>query len=207
MANHSTSDTEELLALAAAGSDEAMQKLFLRHRERLRRMVAARVDPRLAARFDPSDVLQDAWLDAFRKLPRYLEERPLPFYPWLRRLTLERLAELHRRHVIARKRDPRFEVSLNDEVSDASAWQLAERLSASGNVCPGAQAIREEANQRVREALARLRPDDREILILRYLEQLSTDETAAALGISESAAKMRHLRALERIRTLLQRSS
>src|SRR5262245_53645659 len=97
-------DTERLLQRAAAGDPAARDQLFTRHRDRLRRAIARRLDRRLAARVDPSDVVQEALADADRKLVGYLRDRPLPFYPWLRRLALERLVQLHRRHVRARKR-------------------------------------------------------------------------------------------------------
>jgi RNA polymerase sigma-70 factor (ECF subfamily) len=85
-------DTEELLQRAASGDPQARQLLLTRHRKRLRRMVAVRLDPRLAARLDPSDVVQEALAAAARQLDAYLRDRPLPFYPWLRRLAWERLA-------------------------------------------------------------------------------------------------------------------
>lgn len=202
-----TADSDELLALAAAGHDGAVQELFLRYRDRLRRMVGVRIDQRLAARFDPSDIVQDALLDASRKLAGYLQNRPVPVYPWLRRLTLERLLELHRRHIVAHKRNPSFEASPGNWLSDESAWQLADRLAGSSGSAPSQRLIRDEERRRLHEALERLVPHDREVLVLRYLEQLSANETAAALGVSASAAKMRHLRALERIRALLEESS
>lgn len=205
--NVPTSDSDELLIMAAAGHDGATQELFLRHRDRLRRMVGVRIDPRLVARFDPSDVVQDALMDASRKFAGYLQNKPLPFYPWLRRLTLERLLELHRRHVFADKRNPDAEVNVDVWLSDASAWQLADCLTGSAETAPPERLIREEERRRVQAALERLLAHEREILVLRYLEQLSTSEAAAALGVSESAAKMRHLRALERIREFLQESS
>src|SRR4051794_11198000 len=99
-------DTELLLdrAAGAGGDADARNRLLQRHRDRLKRMVAVRSDPRLAARVDPSDVVQEALADAAGKLDGYLRDRPLPFYPWLRRLAAERLVALHRRHVQARRR-------------------------------------------------------------------------------------------------------
>jgi RNA polymerase sigma-70 factor, ECF subfamily len=79
-------DTEELIDRAKGGDDSARQQLLARHRERLRRMVVVRLDGRLAARVDPSDVVQEALLDAAGKLSGYLREPAVPFYPWLRRL-------------------------------------------------------------------------------------------------------------------------
>src|SRR3954454_9926595 len=99
-----TADTEHLLNQAAHGDATARDRLLDRHRDRLKRMVAVRADPRLAARVDPSDVVQETLTEAAGKLDRSLAARPLPFYPWLRQLALERLATLHRRHVRAGRR-------------------------------------------------------------------------------------------------------
>ena len=122
-------DAEELLARASHGDAAAQQELLGQHGERLRKMVAARLDRRLAARIDPSDVVQEALLDASRLLPAYLRERPLPFYPWLRRLTWKRLVKLHHQHLGAQKRNAAREeqwLGLPDE----SVQELAERLVA-----------------------------------------------------------------------------
>ena len=108
MAEHDA-ETEALLASAEDGDGAARELLLGRHRDRLRHMVAVRMDRRLSARLDPSDVVQEALVDAHLELPRYLSERPLPFYPWLRQLAGERLAELHRRHVQAARRSVRRE--------------------------------------------------------------------------------------------------
>src|SRR5437867_2294662 len=97
-------DTEELLDRVGRGDGAARQQLLTRHRRRLRRMIAVRMDRRMAARVDPSDVVQETLAEADTKLPGYLRSRPLPFYPWLRQLAIERLIDLHRRHIQARKR-------------------------------------------------------------------------------------------------------
>jgi RNA polymerase sigma-70 factor, ECF subfamily len=194
-------DTEQLLDEGAAGNADARDRLLARHRDRLTRMVAVRADPRLAARVDPSDVVQEALADAAARLDGYLRERPLPFYPWLRRLAWERLAALHRRHVRAQRRT----VAREDGplvLPDGSVLQLARRLAApSGG--PSARLRRDEVRDRVRAALARLKEADREVLVLRHLEGLSAREIAAVLGISEAAVNTRHVRALHRVRGLL----
>src|SRR5262245_10354473 len=99
-----TSDTEQLLQRVARGDDAARDQLLERYRRRLRRMVAVRFDVRLAARVDPSDVVQETLADANAQLNRYLQERPLPFYPWLRQLAERRLIDVYRRHVLAQRR-------------------------------------------------------------------------------------------------------
>lgn len=165
-------------------------------------MVAVHMDPRLFGRFDPSDVIQDALMEAASRLPRFLKERPVPFYPWLRKITLERLIDLNRLH-LAEKRSPDRELPTSG-LPDESVWRLAGQLAAMSDQGPVDMAIVEEQRRRLHHALGELPENDREILILRYLEQLSTADSAAVLGIQESAVKMRHLRALERIRELLQ---
>jgi RNA polymerase sigma-70 factor (ECF subfamily) len=190
----------ELLARAGHGNHSAVEQLLARHRDRLRRMVAVRMDDRLAARVDPSDVVQETLAMAAQRLSEYLRQPPLPFYPWLRQIACNRLADLCRRHIQVSKRSVRREERLG--LSDASAIRLADRVAARGS-SPLKHLLREELRARVRAALAALATADREILILRHLEQLSFAESAAVLGITETAAKQRHVRALRRIRRLL----
>jgi RNA polymerase sigma-70 factor (ECF subfamily) len=195
-------DTDELVEQASAGDREARQQLLVRHRDRLRQMVALRMDRRLRARVDPSDVVQEALADAAQELSDYLRQRPLPFYPWLRQLAWDRLIELHRRHVHAQKRSVRREDPEFLALPEESAVQLAQRLLAPGST-PSERLVRDELRGRVQAALAQLSPRNREVLVLRHLEQLSTQDTAAILGITQGPVKTRHLRALERLRSLL----
>ena len=200
--NPKPSDTDELLRQATLGDNDARQRLLDRHRGRLRQMVAVRVDRRLSARVDPSDVVQEALADASQHLDDYLRDRPLAFYPWLRQFAWERLVALHRRHVLAEKRSVTREERSDVLLSDRSAGALADRLLAPGT-SPSHRVLRDELLDRVRNALARLTPRDREVLVMRQLEQLSTGEVAAVLGISEGAVMTRQTRALVRLRALL----
>ena len=194
-------DTEELLRRSADGDRAARGALLQRHRDRLRRMVALRMDPRLAPRLDPSDVVQEILVEADRRLDPYARERPLPFYPWLRQLAADRLVEVYRRHVRAARRAVDREESPAN-LSNRSADELADRLLAWGSG-PSAAARRRELRDRVRAALAALPETDREVLTLRHLEELSARETAAVLGLSEAAVKSRALRAMQRLRHIL----
>jgi RNA polymerase sigma-70 factor (ECF subfamily) len=195
-------DTEQLLDLAAGGNDEARGALLERHRQRLRSLVALRLDRRLAARADPSDVVQESLADADRRLSEFLRDRPVPFYVWLRQLALERLADLCRLHLRAQKRSVRREEISVSALPDESLMELAERLVARGS-SPDSHMQREDIRAGVRAALLGLPERDREVLAMRHLEELSVREIAAALGISEGAVKVRHVRALERLRAKL----
>jgi RNA polymerase sigma-70 factor (ECF subfamily) len=195
-------DTDQLLDQASQGDGDARQQLLARHRGRLRAMVAARVDRRLAARLDPSDIVQEALAEAARKLDDYLHERPLPFYPWLRQLAWDRLVKEHRAHLARARRSVRREEPGVLGLPDESLADLAQRLASSGS-SPSRHALRVELQGRVQAALALLSEADREVLVLRYLEQMPLREVAAVLGVGVSAVKMRHFRALERLRVLL----
>jgi RNA polymerase sigma-70 factor (ECF subfamily) len=195
-------DTDQLLARAKAGDASARGRLLERHRGRLRGMVALRLDPRLAARVDPSDLMQETLAVAHRRLDDYLRDRPLPFYPWLRQIAADRLAELHRRHVVSRKRTVAREEPGGLRLADGSDLELARRLASSVSA-PSARLRRDDRLRRLRSALTALSERDREVLVLRHLEQMPPREIAAVLGISEGAVYTRHLRALERLRRQL----
>jgi RNA polymerase sigma-70 factor (ECF subfamily) len=196
------SQTEELIRRAQAGEHSAVNALFRSHRARLRRMVAIRMDPRLATRVDASDVVQEALADASKHLEDYLRKLPLPFYPWLRQIAWNRLVDLHRRHIQAQKRRATREQPWEMRFPEQSSVQLAGRLIASGT-SPSRGVIRQEMRERVRSALAQLPESEREVLVLRYLEQLSIREIAAVLGTTEGAVNMRQVRALDRLRVVL----
>ena len=197
-------DTDELLQHAEAGNDEAVTELLQRHRSRLRRMVAVRIDPRLSARVDPSDVVQESLTEAARQLPAYFKQRPLPFYPWLRQLAWTRLVKLHQHHIQAQKRSINREVSNDMVLSDQSAMQLATQLSAPG-ATPSGELMQKEMRQRVRDSLNQLAEHHREVLVLWYLEQLTAKEIAPILNLTPAGVKSRHRRALQRLIALLNR--
>jgi RNA polymerase sigma-70 factor (ECF subfamily) len=190
---------EPELDRAAAGDPAAWRALVDRHHPRLRRMVALRLDPRLRGRVDPSDVLQEAYLDAARGLPDFLREPPLPFFLWLRQLAGTRLAKAHRHHLGTLRRDARREFGA---VPGASSVALADRLVGPGTR-PSEAAARAELRARLLDALDRLDPLDREVLTLRHFEHLTNGEAAQALGLTDGAASKRYVRALERLRDVL----
>jgi RNA polymerase sigma-70 factor, ECF subfamily len=199
-------DTEELVRQARGGDPNAASRLIDRHRARLRRMVAVRMDPRLVSRLDPSDVVQEALLEAHRQLPAYLRGSPMAFYPWLRQIAWNRLVDLHRRHVLARHRSVNREVSLDRHIDDLSADRLA-GLLLSRESGPLSRMLREEFRYRVHDAIAGLPAEFREVLILRQLEQLTIGEISTVVGVPEGTVKSRHFRALAALRELLEERS
>ncbi|MFO0954030.1 MAG: sigma-70 family RNA polymerase sigma factor [Isosphaeraceae bacterium] len=195
-------EIEDLMLRANGGDADARQALLACHRERLRRMVALRLDRRLAARVDPSDVVQDALADAGQDLSDYLRRRSIPFYAWLRGYAWDRLVEVHRAHLAAGKRSVSREQPWPAPSADESAAALADVLVASAT-SPSRRLLRDEARLLVRAALEQLPPRDREVLVLLYMEDLSAVEIAVVLDMTEGAVRVRHLRALDRLRRLL----
>jgi RNA polymerase sigma-70 factor (ECF subfamily) len=196
-------DDLRLVQRAADGDAAAAGEALVRHRARLRRMVEARLDRRVRGRVDPSDVLQDGLVDAVAKLPGYLTDQRLPLFLWLRLVVGERLAKIHRDHLGAEIRDAGREVSLyRGPMPAASSAALAAHLLGR-DTSPTQAAARAERLIRLQEALNALDPLDREVLSLRHFEELTHAETARVLEIGEAAAAKRYVRALKRLKDVL----
>jgi RNA polymerase sigma-70 factor (ECF subfamily) len=195
---HDSAETERLLQELREGDTSARERLFSRHRDYLRRMIGLRADPRLRARVDPSDVVQEAQMEAARRLGHYLDNPALPFRLWLRQIAYDRLAMLHRRHVLAGRRSVERDVPLPARSSLLLAQQL---LAAAPS--PHEQLVRHELGRRLKEALSQLADIDREIILLRNFEGLSNQEAAQVLDVEPVAASKRYGRALLRLRQIL----
>jgi len=195
--------TEELLQSAAQGDKEKWGVLLKRHRSRLRRMVALRLDQRLQGRLDASDVIQEAYLEIAQRLDEYLRDPALPLFLWMRLVVGERLLKLHRHHLGTQMRDAGREVSLYREaLPAASSAALAAQLLGK-HTSPTQAVLRAERMLRLQEAINTLDPIDREVLSLRHFEELTRQETAQVLGIEEGAAAKRYIRALKRLKAVL----
>jgi RNA polymerase sigma-70 factor (ECF subfamily) len=197
-------ESDELLRLAAAGDGGSWQALVDRSQSRLRRMVAFRLDQRLRGRVDPSDVLQDAYLEAWRGLGSYLDRPEIPFFLWLRGIAGNKLRELHRHHLGTRMRDPRREVPIRGgAIAETTTTAMAAELL--GDFTRASEAaVRLELKARLEAALEAMDPLDREVLALKHFEQLSTSEIAQVLGLSKAGAGSRYLRAIKRLREILE---
>jgi RNA polymerase sigma-70 factor (ECF subfamily) len=186
-----------------SGDRRALGELFDRYRDRLRRMIELRMDPRLRARLDASDVLQEAYLELAGDLDAYCADPKIQPLHWMRLHVGRRLTTLHRRHLGTHMRDAGLEISLYREAlpqasSAALAAMLLGRLTS-----PTQAAQRAERLLRVQEALNTLEPIDREVLAMWHFEQLSRAETAEILGIRPEAAAKRYFRALKRLEEVL----
>ena len=196
-------DPTDPIARLRGGDRRALATVFDRYRDRLRRMVELRLDPRLRARLDASDVAQEAFLDVARDLDAYLADPKLSPLLWLRLHVGRRLTTLHRQHLGMRMRDARLEISLyQGALPEASSAALAAMLLGR-HTSPTEAAQRAERMLRVQEALNSLDPIDREILALRHFEELGRAEAANVLGITHEAGAKRYFRALKRLKDVL----
>jgi RNA polymerase sigma-70 factor (ECF subfamily) len=197
------SEQNDLIKQLKGGGGQALAAFFDQYRERLRRMVELRLDPRLRTRLDASDVVQDAYIDVARDLNAYLADPKLPPLLWLRLHVGRRLTTLHRQHLGTRMRDAGLEISLyHGALPEASSAALASMLLGR-HTSPTEAAQRAERMLRVQEALNTLDPIDREVLALRHFEQLGRAEAALVLGITQEAGAKRYFRALKRLKDVL----
>jgi RNA polymerase sigma-70 factor (ECF subfamily) len=196
-------DTDQLIEIAAGGDAGARAQLLERHRSRLKRMVSLRTRPNTAARFDESDVVQESMVIANARLDEYLAKRPVAFYPWLRQIAWQQLVKFHEVHLEAKKRSVDREAPMRWEINDDSMRELMDGLA--GSVTGPSEAVmRNEMRQRMREAFKSLKPRDREIIELLYLEQLSIREVADVLNVAVGTIRVRHSRAIQRLSMLVQ---
>jgi RNA polymerase sigma-70 factor (ECF subfamily) len=196
--------TQELLGQARRGNADAVEELLGRHRESLRRVIDLRLDPAIRGRVDASDVVQEVLLEASRRINDYLRDPVLPFHLWLRQMARDRLIDAHRKHRQAQRRSlDREQPLVPAAFADHSSLELAAQLL-DQELTPASQVIRDELHRRLHEAIASLDEDDQEVILMRHVEQLSNQEVASLLGLTEPAASMRYLRALRRLRALLE---
>ncbi len=199
--------TQELIDAAKDGNDDAAERLLDRHRVALRRMIEMRLDRRIQQRVDASDIVQEVLIEANRRLQRYLNDPSMPFHLWLRQMARDRIIDAHRRHRVSGKRSvDREQAMVAPAAMDRSTLELAGQLC-DPEMTPAAAATMQELQRRFEAALETMDDHDREIVLMRHFEQLSNQDVAKALGLTEPAASMRYLRAIRRLRKLLSEPS
>ncbi len=195
--------TEQLLAGVKEGDPGALNRLMDRHRDSLRRIVQLRLDQKIQRRIDVSDVVQDVLVEANRRLQDYINNPVMPFHLWLRQIAQDRIIDAHRRHRGSAKRSVDRERALAvPSADDHSTMDLAAQLC-DRELTPAAAATQKEMALCVEQAISLLPDQDCEVIIMRHYEQLSNQEIAQALGLTEPAASMRYLRAVRKLRELL----
>ena len=195
--------TQELLLGARDGDMEAVNGLIERHRNAVLRMVQMRLDHKIRRRLDVSDVVQEVMIEANRRLQDYIANPVMPFHLWLRHIAKDRIIDAHRRHRGSQKRSIDREQTLAaPAANDHSTMDLAVHLY-DGELTPAAAATQREMAARVAGAVSELDEQDAEIIVMRHYEQLTNQEVAQALELSQPAASMRYLRAVRRLREML----
>ncbi len=193
---------DELIAEAKAGSEEALAELFGHYKQHLRRIIAFRLDDRLKGRIDPSDVLQEAYIDLAKRLPEFSEKNGMSLFVWLRLVAHERLLGIHRQHLKIQKRDARKEIRMQQNATGVSSVFLAAHLlGRQTSVVAGA--IRAEQKAQLEVVLESMDELDREVIALRIFEGLTNGEAAEVLGLTKQTTSKRFMRAIGRLREIL----
>ena len=195
--------TDELLIAAKQGDDQAVNRLLEKHRGPVRRLVEMRLDKKVQRRVDVSDVVQEVMVEASGRLQKYLADPVMAFHLWLRQIAWDHIIDTYRRHRVSAKRNMDREQPMtvpggNDQSTTELAIQLCDPA-----MTPAAAAMQHEIAKSVEAAIERLNDQDREVIIMRHYEHLSNLEIAEVLKLNPPAASMRYLRAIRRLRELL----
>ncbi len=198
---------EEFVALVdriVSGDVKALAELFTHYRPRLWRLVSFRLHPKLRGRVDTDDVLQDAWMRAVERIDYFLRDASRSAFVWFRMIVCQTLVETHRRHIGAEKRSAAKEFSMSQKFdAHSTSSSLAFHLQGS-LTSPSSALSRAETAKQLDAILASMSDIDREVLALRHFEHLSNTETAMVLEMSEQAASIRYIRALKRLKGILE---
>ena len=195
--------TQELILKADGENPDAMDALLQRYRDGIKNMIKCRMDARLKQRVDESDIVQDVMLEASTRMEKYRDDQKMPFGICLRQLATDRMIDLYRQHCLAQKRDIRKERAVADNWNQHSTIMLVNQLQ-DPHVTPAQNAINQELQERMMAQIEELESEDREILFMRHIEQLSNSEIANILGLTAPAASMRYLRALKKLQSRMQ---
>lgn len=187
-------------------SKPSLEEMFEKFRPRLRALIEMRIDRRIRARLDPSDVIQEAFADAVRRYQSYRPEGGMSPYLWLRFLTLQQLLIAHRKHLSVKARTATLESPLDViQAMSVEADSVVESLLGAGS-SPSEKAVRNEELQQLAVSIEQMDSVDREILVLRHFEQLEFSEISTILDMSYDAVSSRYRRSLRKLGAVLNRS-
>lgn len=194
----------EIVAALRSEGDQALATYFEAVKPRLKQIVKFRLDQRLSGRVSDSDVIQETYVRAAKRIGSFLEKDDMPFFVWLRLEVSQKLQEIHRYHFGAEKRDARKEANLQQnnhtgQTSIALAAHLVAQMTSPSRVVE-----RAEQYSYLQNALEEMNELDREVIALRHFEELSNIETAKILNIETAAASKRYIRALKRLKEIME---
>ena len=196
--------TDTLLQEVRDGDADAVNALLDRHRRGVRRLVEMRLDRKVQRRVDVSDVVQEVLVEANNRLGKYLDDPVMAFHLWLRQIAWDHIIDTYRRHRVSAKRnmDREQPIAAGGDNVDESSVDLAIQLCDPA-MTPAAVATQREIASKIEEAIEKLDETDREVILMRHYEHLSNLEIAEVLKLNPPAASMRYLRAVRRLRTIL----
>ena len=192
------------IAMIRAGDTAALAAAFDEYRPRLSKTVSFRLDTRLTGRVDPDDVLQEAYLNAAQRCQHVEGETEQSLFIWLHLIVAQTMVEIHRRHLGAQMRDAGREIAMHRRSSTESTTQSLAHCLLASITSPSGALQRNEVSERLHHALELMDEIDREVLALRHFEELTNQEIAELLGIEQKAASIRYIRALRRLKGILE---
>lgn len=195
--------SEPVLQRLKSGDETALAEFFSLFRERFLRMIRVRTDPRLLGRIDPEDVMQDAYVDAAKRIHHFAKMECGSPYVWLRAIVAQTLINLHRQHLGVKARDAGREVSIHERWPAQTTSASMAHLLIANLTSPSRAAVRAELAEQLTAAVESMDARDREVLVLRHFEELTNSETAEVLGIEQKAASIRYVRAVRRLKQIL----
>ena len=197
-------DRNEIIEALHSEREEALAKYFFAVETRLKRIVNFRLDYRLSGRVSESDVIQETYVRAATRIDSFLDKEDMPFFVWLRLEVNQKLHEIHRHHFGAEKRDIRKEMKFgSNRDSGKTSMALAAHIVAQ-MTSPSRLIERAEQIAILEKTLNEMNELDREVIALRHFEELSNIETARILDIEPAAASKRYLRALKRLKEIME---
>lgn len=194
----SSQELESVIAGVRAKDRDSLERLFAQHRDYLRQVIRLRMDQQTQQRVDVSDIVQEAHLEALRRVGEFADNPVMPVRLWLRQIACDRMVMAQRKHMGAARRSVKRELCLPEDMSMNIARQLV-----AGVASPSAAVSKEEMLKKVRSAVAELPHDDREIILLQAFEGLNSTESAEILKIEPATARKRFGRALRKLQQKL----
>ena len=192
-----------VLGRLRSDGQQTLADAFTAHRERFWNLVSFRMHHRVAARVDVDDVLQEAFVAANTRLDHYLRDPAFSLFVWLRMIVSQTLIDVHRRHMGAEMRSAGREISLaSPRFPQTTSVSLAGHLI-SEQTSPSGVVARDESAEKLAAAIETMSELDQETIALRHFEGLTNSETAEVLGLTVTAASNRYIRALSRLRQIL----